>query len=207
MNGDVRREWFEKDYYKVLGVPKNATAAEIKKAYRKLAQEFHPDRNAGNKAAEDKFKDISAANDVLGDEDKRKQYDQVREMAASGFGGGGVGGFPGGAPGGGRVRFEDFDMGDLGDLFGGLFGGSGRGRARANAARGADLETRVTVSFDEAMSGVTVPVRIDGPAPCETCGGCGPAPRRDPVTCPQCGGFRQNAGKPGVLQIFLAIPR
>jgi molecular chaperone DnaJ len=207
MNGDVRREWFEKDYYKVLGVPKNATAAEIKKAYRKLAQEFHPDRNAGNKAAEDKFKEISAANDVLGDEDKRKQYDQVREMAASGFGGGGVGGFPGGAPGGGRVRFEDFDMGDLGDLFGGLFGGAGRGRARANAARGADLETRVTVSFDEAMSGVTVPVRIDGPAPCETCGGSGAAPGTTPVTCPQCGGSGQIAVNQGFFQMSQTCPR
>src|ERR687892_28504 len=181
MNGDVRREWFEKD--------------------------FHPDRNAGNKAAEDKFKEISAANDVLGDEDKRKQYDQVREMAASGFGGGSVGGFPGGAPGGGRVRFEDFDIGDLGDLFGGLFGGSGRPRARANAARGADLETRVTVSFDESMSGVTVPGRIDGPAPCETCGGSGAAPGTTPVTCPQCGGFRQNAGEPGVFPMSPTSPR
>jgi molecular chaperone DnaJ len=207
MNGDVRREWFEKDYYKVLGVPKNATAAEIKKAYRKLAQEFHPDRNAGNKAAEDKFKEISAANDVLGDEDKRKQYDQVREMAASGFGGGGVGGFPGGAPGGGRVRFEDFDVGDLGDLFGGLFGGSGRGRARANAARGADLETRVTISFDESMSGVTVPVRIDGPAPCETCGGSGAAPGTTPVTCPQCGGSGQIAVNQGFFQMSQTCPR
>jgi molecular chaperone DnaJ len=207
MNGDVRREWFEKDYYKVLGVPKNATAAEIKKAYRKLAQEFHPDRNAGNKAAEDKFKEISAANDVLGDEDKRKQYDQVREMAASGFGGGGVGGFPGGAPGGGRVRFEDFDIGDLGDLFGGLFGGSGRARAHANAARGADLETRVTVSFDESMSGVTVPVRIDGPAPCETCGGSGAAPGTTPVTCPQCGGSGQIAVNQGFFQMSQTCPR
>jgi molecular chaperone DnaJ len=207
MNGDVRREWFEKDYYKVLGVPKNATAAEIKKAYRKLAQEFHPDRNAGNKAAEDRFKEISAANDVLGDEDKRKQYDQVREMAASGFGGGGFGGFQGGAPGGGRVRFEDFDMGDLGDLFGGLFGGSGRGRARANAARGADLETRVTVSFDESMSGVTVPVRIDGPAPCETCGGSGAAPGTTPVTCPQCGGSGQIAVNQGFFQMSQTCPR
>jgi molecular chaperone DnaJ len=207
MNGDVRREWFEKDYYKVLGVPKNATAAEIKKAYRKLAQEFHPDRNAGNKAAEDKFKEISAANDVLGDEEKRKQYDQVREMAASGFGGGGVGGFAGGAPGGGRVRFEDFDIGDLGDLFGGLFGGSGRGRARANAARGADLETRVTISFDESMSGVTVPVRIDGPAPCETCGGSGAAPGTTPVTCPQCGGSGQIAVNQGFFQMSQTCPR
>ena len=98
MNGDVRREWFEKDYYQVLGVAKNATAAEIKKAYRKLAQQHHPDANPGNAEAEERFKEISAAHDVIGDEDKRKQYDQVRDMAAagSGVGGpGGGGGFPG----------------------------------------------------------------------------------------------------------------
>src|SRR5687767_956180 len=112
MNGDVRREWFEKDYYQALGVPKNATAAEIKKAYRKLAQRFHPDANPGNVDAESRFKEVSSAYDVLGDQEKRTQYDQVREMASSGFGGasgGGFpgGGFPGGFPGGGRVRFED----------------------------------------------------------------------------------------------------
>src|SRR5216117_1036885 len=120
-HGDVRREWFEKDYYQVLGVPKNASAAEIKKTYRRLAQQHHPDRNRGNKDAEDRFKEISAAYDVLGDPEKRKQYDQVREMAASGFGG-----FPGAGRGGQRVRVEDFpfdvggfgDVGDLGDLFG-----------------------------------------------------------------------------------------
>src|SRR2546427_6394054 len=104
-HGDVRREWFEKDYYQVLGVPKNASAAEIKKTYRKLAQQHHPDRNRGNKDAEDRFKEISAAYDVLGDEEKRKQYDQVREMASSGFGGfggAGAGGGPAGS-GGGRA--------------------------------------------------------------------------------------------------------
>jgi molecular chaperone DnaJ len=207
MNGDVRREWFDKDYYHVLRVPKNATAAEIKKAYRKLAQEFHPDRNAGNKAAEDRFKEISAAYDVLGDAEKRKQYDQVREMAASGFGGGGFGGFPGGAPGGGRVRFEDFDIGDLGDLFGGLFGGAGRARARARPARGADLEASVTITFDEAMSGVTVPVRIEGPAPCEACGGSGAAPGTSPVTCPQCGGSGQIAVNQGFFQMSQTCQR
>ena len=156
MNGDVRREWFDKDYYQVLGVPKNATAAEIKKAYRKLAQQHHPDANPDNPKAEERFKEISAAYDVIGDPDKRTQYDQVREMASSGFGAGGPGGF-GGFPGGARVRFED--LGDLGDLFGGLFGGAG-GRVRAEPARGADLEADVTVSFDEAMEGTTVPVTV-----------------------------------------------
>src|SRR5438105_3858218 len=147
MNGDVRREWFDKDYYQVLGVPKNASASEIKKAYRKLAQRYHPDANAGNREAEERFKEISAAHDVLGDEEKRKSYDRVRDMAASGVGRG----FPGGGfPGGVRVEgFNVEDLGDLGDLFGGLFGGFGtrRGRARggreAGRRRGADLEAEV----------------------------------------------------------------
>ena len=205
MNGDIRREWFEKDYYQVLGVPKNASHAEIKKAYRKLAQKHHPDANPGDTAAEDRFKEISAAYDVVGDEDKRKQYDQVREMAASGVGAGGFpgGGFPGGFPGGQRVRVEDFgDIGDLGDLFGGLFGGARRGRGRAaRPQRGADLEAEVRVSFDDAMAGTTVPVRLDGPAPCPRCGGNGAEPGTTPTTCPQCGGE-------GVIQVnqgFFAV--
>jgi molecular chaperone DnaJ len=204
LNGDVRREWFEKDYYQVLGVPKNASAAEIKKAYRKLAQQFHPDANPGNAQAEERFKEISAAYDVIGDADKRARYDEVREMAASGVG---AGGFPGsgwsGGPGGGSVRFED--LGDLGDLFGGLFGGAG-GRAR-QAARGADLENEVTVSFDDAMSGTTVPVRIQGPAPCETCHGSGAAPGTSPVTCPRCGGAGQVAVNQGLFQMSQTCPQ
>jgi molecular chaperone DnaJ len=210
VNGDVKREWFEKDYYQVLGVAKNATHAEIKKAYRKLAQKHHPDANPGNKEAEDRFKEISAAYDVVGDEDKRKRYDQVRDMAASGFGGGVPGGgFPGGGfPGGGRVRFENLgDAGDLGDLFGGLFGGGRRGRARSRAVRGADLETDVTVTFDEAMAGTTVPVRIQGPAPCSTCGGSGAAPGSAPVTCPQCGGSGEISVNQGFFQIEQPCPR
>src|SRR5919198_5036996 len=115
MNGDVRREWFDKDYYKVLGVPKNASPADIKKAYRKLAQKNHPDANPGNKDAEERFKEVSAAYDVLGDEEKRKSYDRVREMvSAGGFAGPGTGGF-GAGPGGARVRVED------------LFGSAGQG--------------------------------------------------------------------------------
>ncbi len=205
MNGDARREWFEKDYYKVLGVAKNASAAEIKKAYRKLAQQHHPDANPGNTQAEDRFKEISAAYDVLGDEDKRRQYDQVRDMAASGFGSGGFpgggGGFGGGFPGG--VRFED--LGDLGDLFGGLFGGGRRGGG-ARPARGADLETTVTVSFDDAMTGTTKPVRISGPAPCETCHGSGAAPGTSPTICPRCGGSGAVAVNQGLFQMSQPCP-
>src|SRR6187401_3549369 len=142
MNGDIRREWFEKDYYATLGVAKNAPQDEIKKAYRKLAQKHHPDANAGNKESEERFKEISGAYDVLGDEEKRKQYDQVREMAASDAGAGGFpGGFPGaGGPGGpgGRVRYENVnvgDIGDLGDLFGSIFGGGGGGVGRTRQSR------------------------------------------------------------------------
>ena len=214
MNGDVRREWFEKDYYQVLGVAKNATQAEIKKAYRKLAQRYHPDANPGDASAEERFKEISAAYDIIGDEDKRKQYDQVRDMAAAGFGGGGFpggaggagGGFPGGGfPGGGRVRFEDFDIGDLGDLFGAVTGRGGRGGAR-RAARGSDLETSVRISFDDSMRGTTVPVRLDGPAPCPRCGGNGAEPGTSPITCPQCGGGGQIQVNQGLFAVAQTCP-
>ncbi len=207
MNGDVKREWFEKDYYQVLGVAKNATHPEIKKAYRKLAQKHHPDANPGSKEAEERFKEISAAYDVVGDEEKRARYDQVRDMAASGFGGGMPGGgFPGGGvPGGGRVRFED--LGDLGDLFGGLFGGGRRGSSRSSVRRGADLETDVTVPFEGSMTGATVPVKIQGPAPCSTCGGSGAAPGSSPITCPQCGGTGEISVNQGFFQMEQPCPR
>jgi molecular chaperone DnaJ len=214
VNGeDVKREWFEKDYYQVLGVPKNAPAGDIKKAYRKLAQKHHPDANAGNKDAEAKFKEVSAAYDVLGDPKKREQYDRVREMAASGFGGfGGIGG-SGGGRGGQRVRVEGFPFdvenlggfGDIGDLFGGLFGGRGRGRQRES--RGADLETEARISFEEAMSGVTVPLRIQGPAPCKTCGGSGAEPGSSPIMCPQCGGSGSVAVNQGPFSMAQTCPR
>ena len=204
---EVRREWFEKDYYGVLGVPKNASASEIKKAYRKLAQQFHPDANPGNVEAEDRFKEISAAHDVIGDEEKRASYDKVREMGGSGgFGGFGPGGFgrqpgAGGFPGGAGATYVNAD--DLGDLFGGLFGGAGRGRGRASSRpqRGADLETDVRVTFDDAMVGTTVPVKITGPAVCQTCHGSGAAPGTSPVTCPECGG----SGEVAVNQGFFSM--
>ena len=209
MADEVRREWFDTDYYAVLGVPKNASASDIKKAYRKLAQKHHPDANPGNAAAEERFKEISAAYDVLGDEAKRKSYDEVREMGASGFGAGGFpgGGFPGGA-GGGNVRYEQVDLGDLQDLFGGVFGGGGRrGRAQTRPQRGADLETTVTVAFDDAMAGTTVPVKITGPAPCHTCHGSGAAPGTEPVTCPQCGGAGTVSVNQGFFQMAQPCPR
>jgi molecular chaperone DnaJ len=208
VNGDIRREWFEKDYYKELGVAKNASAAEIKKAYRKLAQKFHPDANPGNKDAEDRFKEVSAAYEVLGDAEKRKQYDQVRDMAASGFGAGGVGGgYPGGFPGGGFPGGgAAFNVEDLGDLFGGLFGGGGRrgrgGRgARSAQTHGDDLETRVQISFDDAMHGTVAAVAITGPAPCKTCSGSGAAPGTSAATCGDCGGTGAVAVNQGFFQM------
>ena len=204
---EIRREWFDKDYYAVLGVAKNASQAEIKKAYRKLAQQHHPDANAGDPRAEDRFKEISAAYDVIGDEEKRKAYDRAREMGAAGFGGGfpnggqGGGGF-GGYPGG--VRFDATDV-DLEDLLGGMFGGGSRRRARPS--RGADLETEVTLSFDDAMAGVTVPVTLTGPAPCTTCHGSGAAPGTHPVTCPTCSGSGQVAVNQGLFSMAQTCPQ
>jgi molecular chaperone DnaJ len=202
---EVRREWFDKDYYQVLGVPKNASAAEIKKAYRKLAQQFHPDANPGNKDAEDRFKEISSAYDVVGDEEKRKSYDQVREMAASGYGPGGPGGpGPSGWPGGpGAVHYETADF-DIGDLLRGFGGAAGRGRQhQQRPQRGADLQTEVEVSFDDAITGTTVPVRITGPAVCRTCRGSGAQPGTSPITCPTCGG----SGSVSVNQGFFSMER
>src|SRR3954449_1552509 len=146
----AQREWFEKDYYAILGVPPTATEKELSRAFKNLAKEHHPDANPGNAAPEERFKEISAAYDVLGDATKRAEYDEVRQMVASGVGPDGAGGFgPGGfgGAGGGRTFRFDTDGGGLGDIFGNLFGGGGGGRRRTRGAtgpqRGRDLETEL----------------------------------------------------------------
>ena len=171
----AEREWFEKDYYKVLGLASSATAKEITRAYRKLAKELHPDTNPGS---EEKFKEVSGAYDVLGDAEKRKEYDEVRRLgpAAAGFGG------PGAGPGG--FNFGSGDLGDLGDIFGGLFGGSRRQRAQ----RGADLETALHLGFRDAVVGVTTTVSLPSNDACHTCGGRGAAPGSGFATCERCQG-------------------
>jgi molecular chaperone DnaJ len=187
-----QREWFEKDYYKVLGVSETATAKEITRAYRKLARELHPDANPGDDVAEERFKEVSAAYDVVGDEAKRKEYDEVRKLGpvgGAGFGGpGGGGGF--GAPGGGSFNF---DPGDLGDLLGGLFGRRGGGGAPrqsrgAGPQRGADLEAELHLPFREAVSGVTTTLHLTSDAACGTCHGSGARPGTMPTECPVCHG-------------------
>ncbi|RFU23157.1 molecular chaperone DnaJ [Geodermatophilus marinus] len=202
------RDFIEKDYYAALGVSQDADAAAIKKAYRQLARDLHPDKNPGNTEAETRFKEVSEAYDVLSDPKRRAEYDEARRL----FGAGGAGaraGFPGGFPGGGGGG-QPFDLGDLfgaaggrgagaggglGDLFGGLFGGGGgagsaraRSQAASGPARGQDVETEATLSFDEAVLGVTVPLRMQSPGVCPTCTGSGARPGTSPHTCPVCQG-------------------
>ena len=190
-----QREWFEKDYYKVLGVSETATAKDITRAYRKLARELHPDANPGDTAAEDRFKEVSAAYDVIGDEAKRAEYDEVRRMGpmgGMGFGPGGGGGAYG-APGGMRFDFDGAEMGDLGDLLGGLFGGGGR-RGRGGAGRtrgpqrGADLESEYHASFRDAVAGFETSLHLTSDAACGTCHGTGAKPGTVPSTCVHCAG-------------------
>jgi molecular chaperone DnaJ len=199
-----QREWFENDYYKTLGVSDSATAKEITSAYRKLAKKHHPDTNPGH---EEQFKEISAAYDVLGDAARRKEYDEVRTMGPVGGAGGFPGGFGGSAPGGASYRVED--MGDLGDLFGGLFGGRNRrGRGAATAPqRGADVETELHLSFEDAINGVTTGVHLTTDARCHTCGGSGAAPGTHPETCPRCGGTGTLQDDQGLFSLSQICPQ
>jgi molecular chaperone DnaJ len=179
-----------KDYYKILGVNKKASEKEIKDAYRKLAREYHPDVNPGNKEAEEKFKELSEAYEVLSNADKRKEYDSGGAGMAGGpgpgFGPFGYEGF-GSRPGqGGRVEYGDLgDLGSIFDLFGGLGAGAGRQR---QPRKGADLETDVNISFEDAMKGVTIPLTISGRNVCPACRGSGAKPGTIPKTCPACQG-------------------
>ena len=182
-----QREWFDKDYYKVLGVDEKAPAKDIKSAYRKLSRKFHPDANAGDPTAEERFKEVSAAYDVVGDEAKRKEYDEVRRLGPmGGFGGGG-------GPGGFTYTTSGDGLGDLGDLLGGLFN---RGRRRDGAGasrgtgpqRGADLEAEPQLSFQGAVSGVETSVNLTSDVGCSTCGGSGAKPGTAPKACAVCGG-------------------
>jgi molecular chaperone DnaJ len=176
----AQREWFEKDYYKILGVAEDATAKEITKAYRQLARQSHPDTHPGDAAAEERFKEVSAAYDVLGDDTKRKEYDEVRRLGpqSTGFGGGaGPGGFNFNVAGDG-----------LGDLLGGLFGRGGRRAGGAGPQRGADVEAQLTLSFLDAARGLTTTLHLTADAPCNTCNGSGAKAGTQPRVCSQCGG-------------------
>lgn len=205
-----QREWFEKDYYKVLGVSDTATPKEITSAYRKLAKKHHPDTNPGQ---EEKFKEISAAYDVLNHADTRKEYDQVRTMGP--MAGGGAGGFPGGFGGAGNGGFRVEDVGDLGDIFGSLFGRTARRGARGGAPgptgtgpqRGSDVETELNLSFEDAVHGATTSVHLTTDARCHTCAGTGAAPGTHPVPCPRCGGTGSLQDNQGLFSLSQICPQ
>ena len=197
----VQREWVEKDFYKVLGVSSDAGDDEIKRVAKKLLAENHPDRNPNNPAAEERYKEVGEARDVLTDKAKRKEYDETRRMFAGGgfgrrFGGGGGGG------GGGYTTYEDgggFNLNDLfgqagqdgganiGDLFGGLFGRGAQPRT-SSPRRGKDLETETELNFLEATKGVAMPLRLTKPTPCTNCHGSGARPGTSPKVCASCNG-------------------
>ncbi|WP_333618573.1 DnaJ C-terminal domain-containing protein [Dietzia sp.] len=197
-------EWVDRDYYADLGVSKDADQNEIRKAYRKLARESHPDSHPGDTAAEEKFKKVSTAYDVIGDEAKRKEYDEIRSLAASGgYGYGGRGGFGGHAGAGGAADFDVSDLfgaagaaggaggaGGFGDIFGGLFNGGGRGASPGGRAsnRGENIETSVTIGFRDAALGKPVEISFTAPSTCNTCSGSGARPGTSPRTCRTCQG-------------------
>jgi molecular chaperone DnaJ len=201
----VNREWLEKDFYEILGVAKTASQDEVKRAYRKLAQKFHPDANPDDTKAEDRFKDVSEAYSILSNPEKRAEYDEVRRLGAGAFGGfGGAGGF---GAGGQRVRVEDLGdlfggMGGLGDLFGG-FGGS----RSAGSRRGADATAELHLSFDDAVSGVTTSVAVRGETICSRCRGTGAEPGTSARTCPTCNGAGQTAQSQGLFAFPQTCPQ
>lgn len=186
----MRSEWAEKDYYADLGVSSSASAEEIKRAYRTLARANHPDKNPGDKRAEERFKKAAEAYDVLGDESKRAEYDEFKRTLASG-GFGGLGGY------GAGFRGQDFSdifggggysqEGGLGDIFSGFFNRGGATRNTARATRGADVETEITLDFREAAKGTVIPIQLTGQAPCSACHGSG-SRTGSTTTCTTCHG-------------------
>jgi molecular chaperone DnaJ len=186
-----------KDLYETLGVAKGASQDEIKRAYRKLARQYHPDANPGDSTAEERFKEVQHAYDVLSDPEKRKQYDRLgSQNGRAGFGPGGV-------------NFEGFDfadLGDLGDIFGGLFGGRGRAQQQ-RGRRGSDLEVEVRLSFEDSLKGVetTIPVQLE--TACRECGGSGAKPGTAPILCPECHGRGVKAESQGLFALSQPCPR
>jgi molecular chaperone DnaJ len=196
------KDFLEKDYYKTLGVAKGATADEIKKSYRKLARKYHPDANEGDAKAEERFKEISEAYNVLSDVKRRKEYDEARTL----FGGGPRMPGSGGANAGGGYNFDLGDLfgntagnagGRLGDLLGGVFGNRGSGAGGTTSAtrprRGADVETETSLSFSDSIEGVTVSLRLTGEGPCKVCMGTGAKAGTVPRVCPTCEGTGQGS--------------
>ena len=198
----------KRDYYEVLGLGRDSSTEDIKKAYRRLAVQHHPDKNPGDKAAEEKFKELSEAYEILSDSKKRQMYDQFGHAAAGA--GGGPGGFDFGAGGfGGAGSVNDI----FGDIFGDLFGGAGmggtqRGRGRRRTGRpGADLRTTVDITFEEAAFGTEKVISVMKPVLCETCEGSGAKPGTQAETCSQCGGRGEVAYQQGFFAISRPCPR
>ena len=183
-----------KDFYRVLGVAENASADEIKKAYRKLAKQYHPDANPNDAAAAERFKELSEANSVLSDDEKRKQYDQMRRLGAfggmGGFRPGGGGARPGGTGGAQTFTFDDLEGGGLGDIFGSIFGDLGRRRGGARPSggpeRGENIEYAVEIPFRTAVRGGKITIQVPVTEDCATCKGSGAAPGATVNTCPEC---------------------
>jgi molecular chaperone DnaJ len=190
-----------RDPYEVLGVPKSASQDEIKKAYRKLARKHHPDSNPGDAAAEERFKELQNAYDVLSDPEKRKQYDQLGPRMFEGARGGGPGGF--------TWSGDIGDLGDLGDIFGGLFGraGGGQGRARERGQRGADVGVTLSLSFEDSLNGLTTKIPVELETTCSTCKGSGAEPGTQPVICPECRGRGVTSEDEGFFAFSRPCPR
>jgi molecular chaperone DnaJ len=187
-----------RDLYETLGVARGAGQDEIKKAYRKLARQYHPDANPGDASAEERFKEVQSAYDVLSDPEKRKQYDAFG--SANGRG-------PGGPGGGIRFDTEGFDLGDLGDIFGGLFGGRGGAQHQQRGQRGHDVEVEVRLSFEDSLRGIetTIPVALE--TACRECGGSGAKPGTAPRLCPECHGRGVKAESQGLFALSQPCPR